>query len=280
MKKSYVCTGVSPVEALESRTLMSVSGPSLTVANLDVLPGSERMVFNRVQRQPPHTEAGPGGVIFQPPNNVVHDKATLELGNNGSATLNISSLAINGPWKIINSPAKTIAPGGKVDITLQFVAQFEPPHSYNETNGPFNPNGGGAWQGSLIVGTNDPNHKTYTEQLAGWWQFQSEASEEPSLQTMVNLIFNYKTNINPSLVNTLDESNNQRKLYGEEVQSYYWKAANPSQPVFVRSMGSWHMQGSPVLLSWYKQGQRNGPTLFTTLPASWGSRSSPTRRGT
>ncbi len=56
MKRSYLA-GVS-LEPLESRRLLS-SGPSLTVANVDVVPGSERMVFNRVQREPPHTEVGP-----------------------------------------------------------------------------------------------------------------------------------------------------------------------------------------------------------------------------
>jgi hypothetical protein len=268
MKRSYLAAGVSTVESLEPRMLMSVSGPSLTVANLDVVPGSERMVFNRVQRQPPAPEKGPTGTVTQPPNNVVHDKATLRLGNNGNATLNISSMAINGPWKIINSPAKTIAPGGTVDIQIQFVAQSAPKYTYNQTNGPFNPKYAGAYTGSLMITTNDPNHKVYTEQLAGWWQDQSEASEEPSLQTMINLIFNYKTNINSSLVNVLPEPNNKRVLFGEEVLSYYWKAANASQPVYVRSLGSWHMQGSPVVVGWYPQGQRNGSTIFTTAGVS------------
>jgi len=263
MKRSYLAAGICPVEPLEPRMLLSAA-PSLTITNLDVLPGPERMVFNRIQRQPPHTEAGPTGVIFQPPDNVVHNIATLQLGNSGSAPLVIGSMAINGPWKIINSPGKTIAPGGKVDIELEFVAQSEPPHSFNETNGPFNPNYGGVWQGSLMITTNDPNNKAYTEQLAGWWQDQSEASEEPSLQSIVNLLFNYKTNINSTPLDDLVEPNNKRQLYGEEVLSYYWKAANPKQPVFVRSIASYHMQGSPVVLSWYPQGQRNGPTLFTT----------------
>ena len=264
MKKSYFSAGASLVEPLESRMFLSASGPSLTVANLDVLPGPERMVFSRIQRQPPSPEPGPGGKIVQPPDNVVHDKATLQLGNSGNAPLIISSMAINGPWKIINSQAKTIAPGGTTDIQIQFVAQSEPPHTYNETNGTENPNSGGAWQGSLMVTTNDPHNKTYTEQLAGWWQFQSEASEEPSLQSIVNLLMNYKTNISPTLLNTLPEPNNMRKLYGEETLSYYWKAANPSHSVQVRAIASYHAQGNPVVLSWYPKGQRSGPTITTT----------------
>ena len=37
---------VSLVESLEQRTLMlSTTGPALSVANLDILPGPERMIF-------------------------------------------------------------------------------------------------------------------------------------------------------------------------------------------------------------------------------------------
>jgi hypothetical protein len=283
MKNTYLSAGVNPVESLEHRMLLTAAAPSLTITNLDVLPGPERMVFSKVQRQPPSKEVGPSGKVVQPPDNVTHDIATLQLGNSGNATLDISSMAINGPWKIINTPAKTIAPGAKVDIELEFVASTEPRHSYNETNGTFNPNDGGAWQGSLIITTNDPKNKMYTEQLAGWWQDQSEASEEPSLQSLVNLLFNYKTKINSTLVNTLPEPNNKRVLYGEEVLSYYWKAANPKQPVYVRSLASWHIQGNPVAVSWYPQGQRNGPTIVTTagvmgqslLPDEQGNLSAP-----
>ena len=263
---------LSTAEYLESRTLLSAT---LTVANLDILPGPERMVFNRIQRQPPHTETAPDGTVTQPPNNVVHDKATLQLGNSGDAPLVISSLKINGPWQIINSPALTIAPGGVSDITLQFVATSEPAHSYNETNANFNPNYGGMYSGTLTVATNDPNNASYVEQLAGWWQYQSEASVEPSLQTLVNQLFNYKTVISPTATPNLPEPNNQKVVYGEEVLSSYWKAANASQPVYARAIGSWHIQGNPSSLYWYPQNGRRGPAVVT-IPGVQGQSLLPT----
>jgi len=47
--------GASLIEPLEQRMMLSTSGPALSVANLDILPGPERMIFNRIQR-----EAAPG----------------------------------------------------------------------------------------------------------------------------------------------------------------------------------------------------------------------------
>ena len=41
--------------------------------------------------------------------------------------------------------------------------------------------------------TNDPANATYVEALAGWFQTESEHDQEPSLQTVVNLLADYKT---------------------------------------------------------------------------------------
>src|SRR4051794_25252742 len=62
---------VYSIEPLEQRLVLSAS---LTVQNLDGLPGPERLVFNRIEIQPPATRIDPVTMqTIQPPNNVVHD---------------------------------------------------------------------------------------------------------------------------------------------------------------------------------------------------------------
>ena len=213
------------------------------------------MIFNRIQRQPPQPETNTvTGVVTQPPDNLVHDTGTLRLINSGSTPLNITGMTVVGPWQVTSAMTGTIAPGGHMDVTVKFIAQTEPKHAYNQTNDTFNPNLGGVWNGSLIVATSDPSEPTYTEQLAGWWQRDSEDSEEPNLQTIVNLICNYQTVINPTPMSNLTEANNKRVTYGDEVLSYYWQAANAGQSVGVYDLGSWHQQGNPSTVQWVHNG--------------------------
>lgn len=249
------------VEPLEQRALLSAS---LSVQNLDVLPGPERMVFNRIEKQPPSVTTDPktGEPGFQPPNNVVHDTGSLRLINSGDQTLTISSLDIVGPWKIIGTAPTSIAPGASADIKIQFVAHAMPPVSHNETNGDTATNRGGAWFGQLNINTNDPAKPQVVEQLAGWWQQDSETSEEPSLQSVINLVSNFKTTIDPTQTFALPETNGQAKYYGEEVVSGYWQVANPNNPVAVRALASWHSQGATVIANWYDQKSGANHNMF------------------
>jgi len=89
---------------------------------------------------------------------------------------------------------------------------------------------------SVSVGT------TYKEELAGWYQTDSEKNEEPNLVTLVNLIGNFKTNIAPAGTVYLKEGDTTPTYYGEEVKSAYWKIANtamwtttPSAPIVPNS---------------------------------------------
>jgi len=257
------------VEPMESRQLLSAA-PALVLQNFDVVPGNERMVFNRI-----------GHLDTKVPN-IVHDRAVLRLRNTGGQTLQIRRWSFRGPWMSTTPIPTSIAPGKSVDLVLKFTANQPPAYTYNQTNGDFNPRKAGAYAGSLTFTTNDPAHPTQVEQLAGWYQDRSESAEEPNLQTMLNLIFNYKTKFATGQVTALPEPSG-KKLYGEEVNSAYWSVADPAKSVSVRQLASWHTQGNPVALSWFAKGTTTNHKLFTTagaegqsfLPHIQGSSSTP-----
>lgn len=91
----------------------------------------------------------------------------------------------------------------------------------------------------------------------------SEDSEEPSLQTIINTLFNYKTQINSTISPTYQPTAASQPI-GEEVISPYWKAANASQSVTVTDLASWHLQGNPVSVGWFPKSPRTLHHLFTT----------------
>ena len=228
-------------ETMESRRLLSfapaVAAPKLTLTNNDAVPGNERMVFNRILH--PNTKIP----------NKVHDHATLKLKNSGNVTLKFTSFAISGPWKIANTKPTSLAPGATASITLQFTASAPPAYTYNQTNGTTNTHKAGMYSGSLTIASNDPAHPKQVEQLAGYFQSDSENSEEPSLQTIINNVFNYKTKINSTHISTLSETSG-KKLYGEETNSAYWTASNATSGVFIRQIAAFHTQGSQTSLWW------------------------------
>src|SRR3954471_13992092 len=256
---------VYSIEPLEARLVLSAS---LSIQNMDGLPGPERLIFNRIQIQPPPTRIDPVTMqTIQPPNNVVHDQATLRLSNTGDQPLTLSSPSINGPWQIVGTFPSSIDPGTSADVTVKFTAQSAPSLPYNETNGTTSGSRAGAWVGSLTFNTNDPNQGTAVEELAGWWQRDNENNEEPSLQSVVNLVSNFQTVINPTHVNILDQPGGQKKYYGEEVISGYWQAADPSRPVGARDLASFHTQGNPAVVSYYDQRTGAVHGLFTVAAA-------------
>jgi hypothetical protein len=251
LSSSSAKPGIAPsgswIEPLEPRQLLSAA--ALSLQNLDGLPENGRMIFNRINVLDPRVP------------NVVHDRGKLRLINTGGQTLSIKSLSISGPWKVVGTPPTSVAPGRLVDLTVQFTATKAPAYTYNQTGYYTNPHGGGAYFGSITIKTNDPVHPSQTEQLAGWWQSQSEHNAEPSLQTIVNLVGNYKTNIATGHQPTLPEPSGKR-LYGEEVNSAYWTRADPTRNVSVRLLAAWHGQGKAVNLGWYQKGSFTSHTVF------------------
>jgi fibronectin type 3 domain-containing protein len=218
------------------------------------------MIFNRIEI--PNATIG----------DQVHDTGVMQITNTGGSPLVISSVVLNtSSWVLLNAPTfpLSIAAGGIYDLTLQFVAQNEPSHSYNETDSPEYPNGGGLYTGSFTINSNDPNTPSTTVQLAGWWQYHSENENEPSLQTLVNLMAGWGTNINPTPISELTESMTSPTTptyYGEEVVSSYWSSADTDFPVVVQQLDSFHTEGNTATLSWYAQGSSSKHQLIVTSP--------------
>ncbi len=231
----------------------SPNAPLLGLQDLNALPGSSTMIFNRIQN--PNATLG----------DIVHDTGVLQINNSGGSALTISSYNLSSAWTLVSPPAfpLTIPAGSSQDLTIKFIATSEPSHPYNQTNDIYQPNNGGVYNGTLTLNSNDPIDPTKAVSLAGWWQNQSENSEEPSLQSIINLMIGYGTNINPTPTPHLTEGSTA-VYYGEEVVSPYWTIADPSQPVSVRQIDAFHTQGNTSTLYWFPQGTTTTHKLFTT----------------
>lgn len=234
------------VEPLENRQLMSAT---LVVENLDVVPGYERMVFTKIAN------------LDQTTPNKFKDKGVLKLKNTGDQPLTLSGLDIDGPFQIVGSFPSEIAPGASANVTVQFVANAPPAFTYNQTAGFTNQSQAGAHIGSLSFSTNDPASATFTEGLAGWFQTHSEKNNEPNLQTIVNLLLDYKTTIAPPGTVLLAQNSNP-VYYGEEVVSGYWQRLNPAKHVTVRQIAAFHGQGQNVPVSWFSEGSNTNNLIF------------------
>ncbi|HSV16043.1 MAG TPA: hypothetical protein VLI90_17410, partial [Tepidisphaeraceae bacterium] len=243
------------IERLENRQLMS-AGPALTLASSDALPFTNRLIFNRIQNQNPLL------------GDLMHDSAIVRLINTGDQPLTIQQLSLSSSdWQFAGDGGApmTIGAGQEVHVQLNFVATTLPAVPYNETAGKVT-SGGGTYTGTLTINSNDAAHPTQSLQLAGYWQKDSEHGEEPSLQTIVNLIGGYKTNIASGVRQTLSQGSTTPTYYGEEIAAPYWMAANPNQPVNIQQIASWHVQGRSTTLSFYDKGDSADPTtLLTTL---------------
>ena len=255
------------VEPLEDRRLLSAT---ISLENLDGLPSTNnQMAFNRIQVTNPQI------------NEVFHDTDTLRIHNTGDAALVINSLTLSDTtnWQLVNPPAAgtSIAPGGSADVKVKFVAQSVPPNQpVNETNDTMSSNNlppsqtGGVWDGTLTIATNDPTTPSSVVKLAGYWQAQSENEEEPNLQTLVNRLFGYGTNIDSAQQPDYPNNGTTPVLYGEEVASGLWQAANPSQPITVRQLFAYHNeiaqnngQDPAAFIAWQAQNSSTLHTIFT-----------------
>jgi fibronectin type 3 domain-containing protein/regulation of enolase protein 1 (concanavalin A-like superfamily) len=236
------------------------AGPVMSLQNTNALPDSNTMIFNRIQDQNPTL------------GDQVHDTGVMQITNTGASPLVITSVALNtSSWTLLNAPTfpLSIAAGAIYNLTLQFTAQNEPSHSFNETDSPDYPNGGGLYTGSFTINSNDPTTPNKTIQLAGWWSQQSEHDNEPSLQTLVNLMAGWDTSINPTPISELTESMTSATTptyYGEEVVSPYWAEADTDFPVTVQQLDSFHTEGNTATLSWFTQGSSSLKKLYVTSP--------------
>ena len=271
------------------------NGPVIGLQNLDGVPFSDRLVFNRIQVT--NSDQYVNG-------DVVHDTGMLQVTNSGNQPLVINGLSFTdaAEWQLVNPPTlpATVAPGGVLDLTIKFVAQSAPPHTNNELNDyqdqEFLPvtSVGGVWNDTLTVSTNDPASPLRTVQLAGYWQHHSEYEEEPGLQTIVNQIFGFGTNVSNTPQPQYPNNGKTPVYYGEEVPSAYWSIADNTLPISVRQLDALHNQEytnpqtnqtflTQAQIGWFAQGSATTKWLFahqpresqSLLPTIYGSTTAP-----
>ncbi len=216
----------------------AVNAPVLGLTNLDGIPSTTRMVFNRIQIPNPTTA------------DIVHDTGSIQINNTGDQPLVINSLTLSDTtnWMLVNAPAPgTSIPAGKtLTLTVKFIAQTDSPHTASQINDSVTTNGvspvaaGGVWNGTLVITTNDPVTPSRTIQLAGWWQHQTEHENEPGLQTLTNLIYGWGTTIASTQLTDYPNIGGKATYYGEEAPAGLWDAADPTQPVSVRQLAVYH----------------------------------------
>ncbi len=256
-RASSLKSAVRPVlESLEERRLMS---GTLTLVNTDGLPASNRLIFNVIKNLDSTTP------------NATHNTSVLQLQNTGTSTLTINSLIASGPFSVVNPPAAgtTVAAGASLNVTVSFTQTTLPAHSQNETNFTTNPNGGASITGSLAINTSDTAAPTKTVTLAGYWQNESEHNAEPNLTTIVNKLAGYQTVISNPYAVDLTQPATSRQLYGSEIYSAKWTAANTSQPVKMQGLAEFHTEGNVVNTYWYDTnaaGGINSHKVVASLP--------------
>ena len=250
------------------------AGAEIGTENLDGAPSYDRMVFNRIQQQPPAPKqqwdpATQTFVTYQPPNNVVHDTGTLRVRNTGSAPLTLGSLVLSSPaWTIVNPPAPgtQIAPGSSLDLVVKFIATSIPATqtqngvTENQTVGAA-ANSGGVWAGTLTINTNDADEPAVVIALSGWWQLKSEQNMEPTLPVLVNRMFGYGTTV-LNAGETLN-TGGRAGTVGEEVLSAYWQRSDANRPITVQQLVAYHSQGPTETVKWFTKGGTSFNTFLT-----------------
>ncbi len=247
------------------------TSPAITLTDHNALPNTNNMIFNRIQV--PNSALG----------DIVHDTGTLTVTDTGETPLTISSYSISAGWKLDNPPAfpLTIAPNASVNLSIKFSQSGKPATTYNETNGMYG-GGGGVLTGALTLNSNDPTNPVISKPLAGWWQLHSENENEPSLQSIVNLLAGYTTIINKTPITQLTEplpgAGSAPVYYGNEVVSNYWQEADPGNVVTVRQLDSYHTEGQSQTVYYYAKG--GGSTKLYSTVADTGQTFFPYAAGT
>lgn len=227
------------------------AGAEIGLQNMDGVPSNDRMIFSRIQVQPPLPVKQADGSFVQPPNNVVHDRGVMRIFNTGSSDLVVSNIQITGAFALAaGTPTSfTITPGTSVDLTVIFSAQS-----------------GGVQEGSLKVFSNDADEPVSTMQLAGMWQSYSEqgpggqVTEHPLSEFF--RLFGYSTKATYAGQNLSNGGRNE--AVGDEVLSAYWQAADPTAPVKVTQLAAYHTQGNTeVIKTFLKSNPNSQSTLFT-----------------
>jgi fibronectin type 3 domain-containing protein len=254
------------IVAIIRNVMPAPAGAEIGLENLDGVPFNDRMVFSRIQVQPPDPQVNKEtGVTYVPPNNAVHDRGFLRVRNTGTQDLVVDRIEITGRFALAEgtSGTFTVAPGQWVDLQVVFTAQ-----------------GGGVQEGSLKVFSNDADEPVVSVTLAGVWQSHSEAHNgkvtEHSLADLVRA-FGYTTTILKS-GQTLSNFG-KIEAVGDEVLSSYWQRSDPSRPVTVRQLAAFHRQGDTETIRTFLRGNTGSQSVVLTHNGLFGQSILPTLNG-
>ena len=245
------------------------NAPVLGLTNTAGIPSTTTMAFTRIQIPNATTP------------DIVHDTAVLQINNTGDEPLVINGLTLSDTtnWELINPPAAgtPVPAGSSLGVTIKFIAAADPSHTDNQINDTVTTNGvsvtaaGGTWTGTLTISTNAPVNGTRVETLKGFWQYQSESENEPGLQTIVNNLFQWPTNISNTATPDFPNNGTTAVSYGSEVLSGLWNVADSSQPVSVTQLAAYHNQYSQSApgtqtqpkFGWYASGSSTTTFVLT-----------------
>ncbi len=153
------------------------------------------------------------------PSNIVHDLATVRIESEGSDPITISALTINGPWQIDNPPT--------LPATIAGGRPSRPDRSRLHRHL------GDVHLGRCPITSNDGDEPVTAVQLAGFWQSVPKADQEPKLAELMQM-YGYGTQINIPGSTALNQQGLVTAV-GDEVLSPYWRRADTTMPVQVRS---------------------------------------------
>lgn len=225
------------VALLVTNVKIANAAPELSLTNKQLVPFSDRLVFNKVQT--PDQYVG----------NVTRNTETIVLTNTGRSTMTVSSMNTSGPFSVTSGGGTnfTIAPGASRTVVVTFTATS-----------------GGLQSGTLTINSNDPGNTAKVVQLAGYWQQWSEknpsngASVEPTSQQILDIL-GYSTKV--LYDGQTFKDNTKPEAMGDEVLSGYWRSADPSTPVRVLQLAAFHQQSDTTThasiisrIQWYPKG--------------------------
>ncbi|MEE8603134.1 putative Ig domain-containing protein [Euzebya tangerina] len=223
-------------------TIVELGDGALTITNPEAAPFDDRLVMSRIESP-----------VSDPATN---ETAQVILGNDGSETITVSALAIDGDdFEVSDGPTlpATIPVGDEVTVEVTFVGTG----TGNNTN----------FDSVLLVSHDGADGPTATIELGAIWQEQSEGGNEPNVEEIAQA-FGFGTTIrNPG-----EAINNQGRLetIGDEILTRSWELADPSQPATVRQLAAYHTCcNNTASFGWHPVGQKNNWTQVLTHDGQW-----------
>ncbi|WP_158267496.1 malectin domain-containing carbohydrate-binding protein [Adhaeribacter arboris] len=234
------------------------SNAYLLLENPDKLPAYDQLTFSNIQI--PWRRTTPEVT----PYNANHNRVKLKISNKGTEDLVITNFSLSNPsgWKldtlngVAYDPAKlplTLSSGASAELGIQFIAKNLGNQVVVLTD-------------RLTISSNDNFAPEKEVTLRGLYQYKGEGVNEPSAQQIIDAFgFTTRTGYGHN-----DGDIDGRTLVpnSSEVAADYFAQVDPSIPVSVSLMGSYHgccAQGEKI--QWYdKQTPGTIKTLFFQEP--------------